>query len=116
MQLSRALSVAKSEMPRIFCKEIAEDDEEKACLTKCDRDGEDDDDGDDSTVKNENDNANQRPKEYTANDVSNDKGQSSNSQTSFHVLNLIQGDLQLNLFLAQQHCRCKVGPCQKVNN
>ena len=117
MQLSHALSVAKSEMPRLFCKEIAEDDDEKACLTKCDRDGEDDDEyGDDSTANDENDNTNQRSKEYTANDVINDKGHSSNSQTSFHVLNLIQGDLQLNPFLALQYCQCTVRPRRKLNN
>ena len=74
-------------MFKLLCKNGEKEDEEEAFLTKCDSDDNDDDD----VVISNQDGTNGELKDKDQDAERIEEGQSSNSQTSFHVLNLIQG-------------------------
>ena len=78
-----------SKMFGLLCNNEKKEDEEKAFLSKCDSDENDDDD----VIISNQDGTNEELKDKDEDGERIEEGQSSNSQTSFHVLNLIQGAL-----------------------
>ena len=76
-------------LKKLFNK-VEQQDEEKICLTKSTNEDDTDDEADGGRLDDHRINGN-IPKQDNEDNETVEEGQSSNLQTSFHILNLIQG-------------------------